>query len=101
MGIKTTRRIRDSYPQSEGWTIERKSSVGWKNYEKVQVNNITWQHHVFNKNKKKKLKEDLDFIAIKKKSPKDDVDHEKMFGPYNHPLFKKLKVYDWYPYHPL
>ena len=28
--------------------------------------------NVFNKNKKKKLKEDMDFIAIKKHPPKDD-----------------------------
>ena len=57
--------------------------------------------NVFNKNrkKKKKLKEDLDFIAIKKNQSKNDEPHERMFGPKDHPLFKKPKVYHWCPYH--
>ena len=47
----------------------------------------------FNKNKRKKLKEDLNFISIKKNPSKDDEPNERMFGPKDHPLFKKPKVY--------
>ena len=85
--------MRDSFPQSRDWTIAGKPSVGWKDYKNVSGNT-----NIFNKSKKKKLKENLDFIS-KKKSPKDDEPLEIMFGPKDYLLFKKPKVYHWCPYH--
>ena len=54
--------------------------------------------NVFNKNKKKKPKLDLNFFTIKKCPGKDDEPHKRMFGFKNHPLPKKPKVYHWCSY---
>ena len=52
MGIKFTRRIRDSCLQGKSWAIEGKSAVGLKKYEKVWVNYIIQQHQCFQQKQK-------------------------------------------------